>query len=231
MAWPPSAAHSRESSLLTASCFRFFSLWQSAQHTVIFFDNLLSAQPTVIIMSVRVGVCFVVSLTVDIILIFLSTISVVEFDEIRTTKKSPIEQCDFLNPLVSNCMCQKYLLYFLTCCRCYQNTSSRLWSASSSFLWLIGFHVCSTLHYWLTIFTGIYSFCPVIFHMSCFNRNSRFGTLDITLALNIHLYLFPGIGGDRWWVVPVSMIQHQSSISKTSGDVKWRAGQSWPSIF
>merc|ERR1711879_101534 len=46
------------------------------------------------------GVCYVVSLVIDIILIFLSTISVVEFDEIRTSKKNPIEQCEFLNPLV-----------------------------------------------------------------------------------------------------------------------------------
>ena len=51
-------------------------------------------------MSVSVGVCFVVSLTVDIILIFISAVSVVEFDEIRTTKKSPVEQCEFLNPMV-----------------------------------------------------------------------------------------------------------------------------------
>ena len=51
-------------------------------------------------MSVSVGVCFMVSLTVDIILIFISALSVVEFDEIRTAKKSPVEQCDFLNPMV-----------------------------------------------------------------------------------------------------------------------------------
>ena len=60
-------------------------------------------------MSVSVGVGFVVSLTVDIILIFLGTISVVEFDEIKTTKKSPIEQCEFLNPLVSICQPLLYL--------------------------------------------------------------------------------------------------------------------------
>ena len=51
-------------------------------------------------MSVSVGVCFMVSLTVDIILIFISALSVVEFDEIRTAKKGPVEQCDFLNPMV-----------------------------------------------------------------------------------------------------------------------------------
>jgi len=51
-------------------------------------------------MSVSVGVCFIVSIVIDIVLIFLCSISVIEFDEIRTTKKSPVEQCNFLNPLV-----------------------------------------------------------------------------------------------------------------------------------
>ena len=77
-------------------------------------------------MSVSVGVCFVVSLTIDIILIFLGTISVVEFDEIRTTKKSPIEQCEFLNPMVRVCLGIFYLSTIFPIFRFYPNTASTL---------------------------------------------------------------------------------------------------------
>ena len=67
-------------------------------------------------MTVSVGVCYVVSLVIDIILIFLSTISVVEFDEIRTSKKNPIEQCEFLNPLVRNYVNKQTLEDYLLVC-------------------------------------------------------------------------------------------------------------------
>ena len=51
-------------------------------------------------MIVSVSVCYVVSLVLDTILIFLCSIHVIEFDEIRTSKKDPVKQCKLLNPLV-----------------------------------------------------------------------------------------------------------------------------------
>ena len=150
MSWSPTAEQPRESSLLTASCLR-------PSHP----DSLQSEHHTVITMSVSVGVSFVVSLTVDIILIFLGTISVVEFDEIKTTKKSPIEQCEFLNPLVSICQPLLYLYNnsSLSFWRFCQNTASKPWSASSSYLWLTGLLVYSTSHCWHITFTGSSLLC------------------------------------------------------------------------
>ncbi len=51
-------------------------------------------------MSVAVCSCYLINIIIDIILIFLISISVIEFDEIKTSKKNPVAQCNLLNPLV-----------------------------------------------------------------------------------------------------------------------------------
>ena len=56
---------------------------------------------------------YIVSIIIDIILIFLCAIHVVEFDEIRTSKKSPVEQCNFLNPLVLPEYCLQAVLVLI----------------------------------------------------------------------------------------------------------------------
>ena len=52
-------------------------------------------------MGLTVILCYLVNIIFDIILIFLTSINVIEFDEIKTSKKNPVEQCNLLNPLVS----------------------------------------------------------------------------------------------------------------------------------
>ena len=52
-------------------------------------------------MGLTVIICYLVNIIFDIILIFLTSINVIEFDEIKTSKKNPVEQCNLLNPLVS----------------------------------------------------------------------------------------------------------------------------------
>ena len=51
-------------------------------------------------MSVTVTACYLVNIIIDIVLIFLISINVIEFDEIKTSKKNPVAQCNLLNPLV-----------------------------------------------------------------------------------------------------------------------------------
>ena len=51
-------------------------------------------------MSVTVTACYLVNIIIDIVLIFLISINVIEFDEIKTSKKNAVEQCNSLNPLV-----------------------------------------------------------------------------------------------------------------------------------
>ena len=51
-------------------------------------------------MSVYVTVSYVVNIVLDIILLFLVSVHVIEFDEIKSSKKNPVELCNFLNPLV-----------------------------------------------------------------------------------------------------------------------------------
>ena len=51
-------------------------------------------------MSVVVWSCYLINITIDIVLIFLISITVIEFDEIKTSKKNPVAQCNLLNPLV-----------------------------------------------------------------------------------------------------------------------------------
>ena len=52
-------------------------------------------------MSVTVTACYLVNIIIDIVLIFLISINVIEFDEIKTSKKNAVEQCNSLNPLVT----------------------------------------------------------------------------------------------------------------------------------
>ena len=54
-------------------------------------------------MSVAVCSCYLINIIIDIILIFLISINVIEFDEIKTSKKNPVAQCNLLNPLVRWC--------------------------------------------------------------------------------------------------------------------------------
>ena len=51
-------------------------------------------------MGVVVCSCYLINIIIDIVLIFLISINVIEFDEIKTSKKNPVAQCNLLNPLV-----------------------------------------------------------------------------------------------------------------------------------
>ena len=104
-------------------------------------------------MSVVVCSCYLINIIIDIVLIFLISINVIEFDEIKTSKKNPVAQCNLLNPLVIVIRLE-YFLNFVSSCRSYQSIVSTVPPVSSSWSSLTGCLASSTSPCWPIIYTG-----------------------------------------------------------------------------